>query len=377
MAPADKPLIEINDANTPKGAAFVRDRLEDHGLLRNDDRGLQSERGKLIVGEATDLIDSSRLSPRNDERLKRFVKQREKYELRNESTFIIVMWWILVREDRTVKKTQEDQNKIDGDVLIRAWDKDGLTYNLDENFTKGYFPGLDTTGEAALAELLKKPDGITTPRPDLVYGLEKEVFGDQERTANDLHPDLSALSNGAYHPFFTIEFKSYKGDMGEAMNQASRNGAVILYTMSLLKEKAGTVDKDQEYDDGSYAFSLTLDPGTAHMWVHWREERQHEDKVKVLHHMHRIKQYPLTMEDSVEDLRIAINNILQWGVDKRRKFLETMLEALEQNASQTASTAKSKSTAAKKSATAPEEPEEDASGSRRSQRTRGRGKGKA
>ena len=327
--PSNAKSVCSYDSATSKDPNYVREKLQLHGILYNDANALNTSKGKSILKAAHDLIAGSRLSPPSQKMLKEFVSTLQEEQGSNEATFIDVMWHILVGRRRTVKAKSYDPTAGDDDVLRRKWKDDHLRHRVDQEFVRGYLPGLDPDGEATLAKLLAKHTGMKNPKPDLVYGLANDAFKEVGTTAKTNHRDLAQISPGIYHPFFIIEFKSHQGDLLDAMNQASRGGAVLTNGMNILKEEAGIEELADEYDPGSFAFSLLLDPFGARTYVHWRELRVKNDKSVMYHHMHLLEVYNLESKESVDKLRIAVNNILDWGVGERKTWLLGMLAQLE------------------------------------------------
>ena len=336
--PSNTKSIDSYDSATARDPNYVREKLANHGILYNDANALTTLKGKSIFKAAQDLIASNRLSPPSQKMLKEFVSTLQEEQGSNEATFMDVMWHILVARRRTVKAKDYDPVAGDDDVLRRRWKDDYLRHRVDQEFVRGYLLGLDPDGEATLAKLLAKHTGMKNPKPDLVYGLAQDAFKEVGIIANSNHRDLAQISPGIYHPFFTIEFKSHKGDLMDAMNQASRGGAVLTNSMNMLKQKAGIKESADEYDLGSFAFSLVLNPFSAKTYVHWRELRVKNDKSIVYHHMHFIDGYILESKESVDKLRIAVNNILDWGVGERATWLLGMLAQLEAGYEENAAT---------------------------------------
>ncbi|KAL8792525.1 MAG: hypothetical protein Q9195_004895 [Heterodermia aff. obscurata] len=336
--PSNVKSIDSYDSANAKDPNYVREKLEFHGILFNDADALATPKGKSIFKTAKDLVAGDRLSPPSHKMLKEFVLTLQEEQGSNEATFMDVMWHILVAKRRSVKAKHYDPAAEDDDVLRRRWKDDHLRHRVDQEFVRGYLPGLDPDGEATLAKLLAKHIGMKNPKPDLVYGLAQDAFKEVGTIANSGHRDLAQISPGIYHPFFIIEFKSHKGDLMDAMNQASRGGAVLTNSMNILKQNAGIRESADEYDLGSFAFSLVLDPFSAKTYVHWRELRVKNEKSIMYHHMHFIDGYILESKESVDKLRVAVNNILDWGVGERRTWLLEMLAQLETRYQETAST---------------------------------------
>ena len=324
-----KKSVESFDTASSKDPIYVREYLKLNGIQLDNEEGLATAKGGNIVKHAKNLISGERLSPRNKKMLNDFASKLKKHETKNETTFIHMMWWILVDKQRSVKADGYDPAAGDHYVLRREWENDHLGYCLDQEFTRGYLPELDTKGELGLEKLLENQTGMSNPKPDIAYGLDATAFVDVGLIANTLHRDLAQISRGILYPFFLIEFKSYQGLLAEAVNQAQRGGAVLTNTMNLLKERAGISEHGEEFDLGSFAFSLAMNPYNATMYVHWRELRYEGDKTKIIHHTHSLEGYALNNSDSVDKLRIAVNNILDWGVGERKTWLLGMLAQLE------------------------------------------------
>lgn len=327
--PPNKKSIDSYKSATTKDPNFVREKLALHGILYNDRDALTTPKGKSILNPAQDLVAGNRLSPPSQKMLKEFVSTLQEEQGSNERTFMDVMWHILVAKRRSVKAKDYNPAAGDDDVLRRKWKDDHLRHRMDEEFVRGYLPGLDPDGEATIAKLLAKQPGMTNPKPDLVYGLAQDAFKEVGKTAHSDYRDLAQICPGIYHPFFIIEFKSATGNLIDAMNQASRGGAVLTNGMNMLKQKAGIKESADGYDFGSFVFSMVLNPFTAKIYVHWRELRVENDKATVYHHMHLIDGYILESKESVDKLRIAVNNILDWGVGERKAWLLGMLAQLE------------------------------------------------
>ncbi|KAK4696410.1 hypothetical protein P7C71_g1493, partial [Lecanoromycetidae sp. Uapishka_2] len=306
----------------------ARSLMETYDLWIDHKVSGNTKKGKEILKAAKDLITKERLSPTKPETLERFMEKREKYKLSNEATFIDVIWWILVRDFRQVKESGVDIKSIQEKeelIFTKYWDKDFLLHRRDQEFERGRLPTPNIENDETLAKLLGKVKGMKNPKPDLAYGLDKDAFSYEEQYVNDANPKIADLSKGIYHPFFIAEFKSAKGAMIDAENQACRGGAAIMNTLRQLKDMAKNADKDHGHDTGSYVFSLTIMPDQAKINVHWAEMRT---ATKIVYHMHKVQKYDLEDEASVTMLRVAINNILDWGVVDRKVYLKGLLRTI-------------------------------------------------
>ena len=327
--PRSKKSVDNFNTASSKDPVYVRELLKLNGIHLNNKEALATVKGRNIFKDAKDLITGERLSPPKKKMLKEFDSTLQEEEFSNETTFMAIMWRILVAKRRSVKAKDYDPAAGDDDVLRRRWDNDHLRYRVAQEFVPGYLPKLNTKGEPGLEGLLENQIGMSNPKPGIAYGLHADAFVDVGLTANTQYRDLAQISQGIFYPFFLIEFKSYQGIPIEAVNQAQRGGAVLTSTMNLLKERAGILEHDEEYDLGSFTFSLAMNPYKATMFVHWRELRHEEHKTKIIHHTHRLDGYDLENSDNVDKLRIAVNNILDWGLGERKTWLLGMLAQLE------------------------------------------------
>lgn len=320
----------------------ARELMVKYDLWIDKKEARETKKGKNIIEAANNLITQERLSPTKQETLSRFMEKREKEKFSNEATFIDVIWWKLVRENRQVKepgtdvRSEEECEKI---IFTKYWDKDHLRHRRDQEFERGCLPIPDTEDDELLARLLEKVKGMTNPKPDLAYGLEREAFSREEQYTIDTKPGIAELSKGIYLPFFIAEFKSYQGTMTDAENQACRGGAALINTLRQLKDMAplitsknqacdmkGFADKEQEHDTGSFLFSLTVTPENAQLFVHCAEKRT---ATKTAYHMHKVQKYDLEDENKVKMLRVAINNILDWGVGDRKEYVKDLLGTIQ------------------------------------------------
>ena len=327
------------------GIRDARALLKLNNLLVNDEKGANSAKGKEIIENAKEIISNERLSPRDPVITQKFLKKRQKKELANEDTFMWIMWRILVGEERTVRANPEQQDEEDGEVLLRReWDLDGLDFRINQEFQPGSIPLMDTDNDPSLEALIEKLPGVKNPKPDLAYGLDEGVFTKEEIYANSRLKETAQLSPDMYHPFFVVEFKSAGGTMPDAVNQACRGGAAMTQAKKQLEAEAEYICEDI-YDNGSFAFSLSITTDTAHIHVHWRDVNSEGQDV---YYMQFLEPYSLLVAKQVEDLRVALNNILDWGIKDHKKHVQLLLQAVIKKlttANQTSKTKKSEKSA--------------------------------
>lgn len=299
--------------------------LKVNNLLISVDDDSLSVKGKEIMEKAKALIGAPRLSPKNPERLKTFLKKRKQKEFASEDTFMDIVWQILIGSERTVLENPEDQDRADAEVLVKQWHLDHLDHSRNGQFSPNSIPLVNTKNDPHLEALLEKLPGVKNPRPDLAYGLSEDTFTEEENSANIRLNQIAELSSTLFHPFFVMEFKSHKGQLSDAVNQACRGGAAMVQAMAQVEEEAGHQCRTH-YDDGSFAFSLALNTDNAEFYGHWREPAP---KGKHVYFMQPLNAFSLKFANPVNELRAAINNVLDWGVLDRKKHVKSLLNAIE------------------------------------------------
>ena len=254
---------------------------------------------------------------------------------------------------------------------------DGLDERQDCLFVSGILPLRTGVPEA-------QTQGLTTPKPDLVYGLKVPQHPDLN--APILLPETKAqiaAAPGIKYPFFSIDNKAAQKSIEAAENQAIRAGATMVNARRLLNRKAakgkaakgkvgpirekqatdtsvpiadtGTADdvamsdpfiahttattdtatpteqatevpeEPPGVDTNSFAFTCSWVPQMANLHVHWCELYPDGSKV---YHMNLLRGYLMSNDVHVSEFRKDVHNILDYGVSAKRK--ET-LEQLEQD----------------------------------------------
>lgn len=268
------------------------------------------------------------------------------------------------------------------------WDKDHLTYRRNHFFLAESVPPLQSVDPLAMALQQEFPK-LKTPKPDITYALDSTAFDEKENYLNDYYAQYACISSGVYYPFFLIECKSSAGSIEDATTQACRGGAALVHAMrqmatlassptvttanTALKASitaptnshpltpgeidtmssepsppadtatntdlttpltatadssiyAATVKSNNAaspIDPTQFAFTLALTPSGAQIYVHWAEEGHSGSALK--YHMHLVEPYTLKRQKDVQDLRRAIDNILDWGVLTRKTAVKQLL----------------------------------------------------
>ncbi len=206
-----------------------------------------------------------------------------------------------------------------------SWNISGLDDNWDQPLHIGSLPRLETEDENHLA-LLESLPRVSTPKPDIAFGLEKRWFNEAEMLVNDQYHMYVQVSEGIYHPWFLVETKT-NGLMEEVEIQCCRGGAAFVRCTRQLIEDSDPDAFAAQYgpDLESMAFSLALVPTYAQIFYHWANKGSDG---RVRYHIHLLKAFALRDEDSYVALLRAVNNILDWGLDARLTSITGVLHKI-------------------------------------------------
>ena len=275
---------------------------------------------------ATEIVNSERKSPVRPGWKENFLEQRNEYATRNENTWIKNIWAALQNPERNVRKRDGEGSMLEekGWEAV-AWNKSGLDANWDQLLHTGSLPRLETKDENELA-LFESLPRVSTPKPDITFGLNRKLFDEDEKVVNDRYHMYVQVSEGIYHPWFLVETKT-SGTIEEVEIQCCRGGAALVRCARQLIE-----DSDPEAfaakhgpDLESMAFSLALVPTCAQIYYHWANR---DEDGRIVYHMHFLKSFALRNEDACVGLLQFVNNILDWGLDARLISVKRTLDKI-------------------------------------------------
>lgn len=275
---------------------------------------------------AAGIVNSERNSPVRPGWKENFSEERNEYAERNETTWIKMIWAALKNPDRNVRKRDGEGSSLEPKAWESvAWKKSGLDENWDQLLHIGALPTLETGDENHLA-LLESLPRVSTPKPDIAFGLKKRLFDKGEMLVNNRYHMYAQVSEGIYHPWFLVETKT-NGTMQEVEPQCCRGGAAFVRCTRQLIEDSDPKDFAAQHgpDLNSMAFSLALIPDCANIFYHWANK---DSDGQVRYHMHLLKPFALRDEDSCVALMRAVNNILDWGLDARLTYITGILQKI-------------------------------------------------
>lgn len=355
--------------------------LQRSNLLIKDNDAL--ERCSHVLPQAQDIVNADRGSTMKPESQKRFAHAQRTMEDMNEDTGLSEFLNEMLHKERQVSKNVSIDKDLSTDAPVIwepvYWDKDHLASARNQLFLAESVPPLQSPDTLAMALQQEFPK-LKTPKPDIAYALKSTAFDKEEQYLNNYWIQYAGISSGIYYPFFLIEYKSSAGSIEDATTQACRGGAALVHAMRQMKTLASspaitaakttlkastTAPTDSQLptpgetetmgsqpsppadtatntdltmlstaatdssntassmDPTQFAFTLALVPSCAQIYIHWAEEGHNGSELK--YHMHLVDAYILTRQKDVEDLRRAIDNILDWGVLTRKTAVKQLL----------------------------------------------------
>lgn len=342
----------MSKSSSAESVGAVRRVLEQNRLFIND-RDAEN-RGQKLIDEAKTILKGFRRSVMSREHAAEAKKTIGEYATRDELTFLVNLWAILLNETRQLREESaslmtgaEEQDAINW--IKRAWKEDGVDANWSSPFPANSIPPISPTNDVLLDKLLALSPKVKYPKPDLTYGISKKAFSELEQAVNALYS--CSLTNGLWHEFFVVEGKSAGKPIEEAENQCCRAGSALVFNRrkfnlaAISPGKSHSPQKNQTQqqpspnsnnrnpseaslvqpssyprpDMLSFAFSLAVAPLMAIMSVHWAEERSLDT---VVWHMTDLATYSLRKLEDYTVLRHDIDNVLDWGCGKRKRDIE-------------------------------------------------------
>ena len=167
------------------------------------------------------LFARERSSRMSDKSAKAAIKTMYKHYAQNEKTLFREFRPHVIKSTRTLSTLKRDT---EGEIIrmLQAYDDDGLMVIEDCPFVKDMVPGKNYTSE-------EKAMGLTDPKPDLTYGIQKPEFPPVLTTKLKMKCQAwRSVVPGMDWPFFVIEHRGCEDSIAQAENQAIRDGAVLV-----------------------------------------------------------------------------------------------------------------------------------------------------
>ncbi|KAF6230768.1 hypothetical protein HO133_000027 [Letharia lupina] len=342
-----------SDAKQTVNEATIRTNAAGQGMYFENEAAFQKYPD--FAASIENMVSGSRDSIMRDESIKTFKDYRAANTTKNEKTLFGNLVPLIVKPARSVKtakRTIEDELKFQ----VKTFESDGLDHLEDQLFVKNILPLLNPADATQ--------QGLTTAKPDYVYGLKYPQFPDLRKPLLSANTEaLIGIAPGLRHAFCSADFKGCQHSIEAAENQSQRSGATMVAARRALNRKAkGQLEpampkdraaatkavatdataiddavtaahttintsalgpqpneisqEDLGADTSSYAFTISWSTHVAKIHVHWCEV---PTKGIVIYHMNVVGCYLMTRDKDLTDFRSHIHNILDWGVGPKRK----------------------------------------------------------
>ncbi|KAL9018150.1 MAG: hypothetical protein Q9185_004557 [Variospora sp. 1 TL-2023] len=319
--------------NAPKGPGWVKKRFEHHGMYQNEEGVLDTY--PEFKTQVKAIINPARQSQIGRLEFADAQLTIQKYKYKNEATLLDRLLPFLIKDSRLVQipssptdsnrgpttVTEDQLTEEEKDVVWQAKSflRSGLITLVDTFFNNASLPFIHNDPE--LAEEL---DHLTKPMPDRSYAVDPAhcCFPENFRIPEDVERCLQ-VAEDVYHIFFVVEGKQDQGSQLEAINQACRDGAALVHTARLLRERLGLADVVGA-DDRTFVFSATISHGLMELWVHWAEVFAKEQHRCPKFHMTMLASKAVIDKKDFRDLKKMLHNILDWGVGMRKDGLQPL-----------------------------------------------------
>ncbi|KAL9123672.1 MAG: hypothetical protein Q9217_006920, partial [Psora testacea] len=345
------------DANTTRQ---VRSLLERNRIYIDDPKGEES--GAALIKKARGIMEGKRGSDWSNNQAESVKDSIKSYRNEPEATFAMHFMSLLLGGIRKIPKEEPTEDEIARSAvwIEEAFEKAGLRTRVQINFASNSVPRI-SAHDPSWDKILALVPRVTNPRPDIAFSLYKTAFEDQRK--RDIFDTLKCSLTGldAYHTWCIIEFKCIDASIAEAENQCASGGAAMVqnrrrYNSAIVTNTPQEADpqshqtpqsKQQQAqqtlsqpfmqhhstsstwtastasspipDMASIAFSMAVAPDQAKIFVNW----VHVGPDSVHHwHMHRLQTYSLDNASDISVFHHDLNNILDWGVGRRKREIE-------------------------------------------------------
>ena len=296
--------------------------LNDFNLVYNKDEVFEGYED--FYTEIVDLVTAERNSTMKEGSIKSFKRERDLHAVGNETTVAHHLMPFIVKPTRQ-PNLGVDENGFAYYGDPRSWTDDFLIRNEGKNWIKRLYLIPDAVDDAILTALYADRDDLPTPKPDVTFGLHEGAFEQYEQRINRLYKNMVEICPGIEHAFLAVEWKPGSQPVEAAENQSRKNGAVLVHARRRLNAKAGMEQKAPGPDFHSYAFTCAAVPQLANIFVHWCEFKDGEE----VYHMNLVSSHNLNLKSDISSLRQNVNNILDWGILKRKVEIKQVLKRID------------------------------------------------
>lgn len=307
-----------------------------YGLLQDDEA---FEKATDFKEHVFDIVTSERGSAMKEASVKKFRAHMKVHKWSNEATFLHHMLPILqgdgyhIAGKPSITPGEEEHHHLENIVWKEFLTDEKVIVTLNRDFAKTLLPHRFSEVPLLIDEIAKslaKDKGMTNPRPDMTFGIQRDRYPLALEQIPQHILDLLEIAPGVHYAFLTIEGKSHAGDSATAENQARRGGVTLVKASRTLRaelergvEQETAVEENEgsvpavgkgnpiKPDYNSFVFSVTISPTYFSIWVHWYDEGSQ------LYHMNLVESYALNNSKGPVQIRWALHNIIEFGVRTR------------------------------------------------------------
>ena len=346
-----------------------------HRFTDDDPDG--AERCKAFKEAGYKIIDAQRVSDWSPVKALEVQEIIYTYQNEPEATFLFFVWHALLNKSRhTYQRPYEEERSADMERWMeQSWTKDHLRYKFNIDFARDSVPPLIPVGDYE-KKLLSNTPRVANPKPDIAFAVYKDAFNPTERELFDQN-GCSLTGNGSYHEFASLDAKSINASIEEAENQCARSGSAMVFSRRKLNDLYAkcpqpsiTRPSNQPVIDqpsltqpfsiqasalqqplnqtlsnqpsslpppstetkskiklNTMVFTLAFATSQARLFVNWDLDQDGSTQW----HMHVLRSYNYDKLGDLTQLHHDIDNIMEWGVAKRKKRIQKQTAWIIQN----------------------------------------------
>ena len=306
-----------------------------------------AERCKAFKEAGFNVINAKRVSDWSPAKALEVQEIIYMYQNEPEATFLFFVWQALLNKSRhTYQRPYEEERSADMERWMeQSWTKDHLRYKFNIDFARDSVPPLIPADDYE-KKLLSNTPRVANPKPDIAFAVYKDAFNPTERELFDQN-GCTLTGNGSYHEFASLDAKSINASIEEAENQCARSGSAMVFSRrkfndlyakcpqpsitqpsnqpsSLLPPSTETKSKIKL---NTLVFTLAFATSQARLFANWDLDQDGSTHW----HMHILRNYNYDDLGDLTQLHHDIDNIMEWGVAKRKERIQNQTAWIIQN----------------------------------------------
>ncbi len=315
------------------------------------------ERCKAFKEAGYKIIDAKRASDWSPVKASEVQKIIYNYQNEPEATFLFFVWHALLNESRhTYQRPYEEERSADMEHWMeQSWTKDHLRYKFNIDFARDSVPPLISADDYE-KKLLSNTPRVANPKPDIAFAVYEDAFTPTERELFDQN-GCSLTGNGSYHEFASLDAKSINASIEEAENQCARSGSAMVFSRRKLNDLYAkcpqpsitrpsnqpaigqpssnqpsslpppSTETKSKIKLDTLVFTLAFATSQARLFANWDLDQDGSTQW----HMHVLRNYNYDNLSDLTQLHHDIDNIMEWGVAKRKERIQKQTAWIIQN----------------------------------------------